>query len=148
MRSIEEIHNELQEIVIQINELEDKRSELWSDLRKAEEVYADDVVNSMIHRCFVDETKHLNYIEKRYHIYYKKTKAGYYYKRTFTLRDDNDYIHILDNKYSDASYVVKDVERCEKISMEEFKNIISTGIEEYISKLRRRLTEQFNEVTL
>lgn len=147
MRSIEEIKQELNEIAVQKEELETKERKLYSDLYKAKSIYADNVVESMIGKCFVCEYNYGDYKEKKYKIYYKKTKSGYYHRRTFIFKDDN-YCRTEDYKTGESSFVVDDLRGYQEIPMEEFKNIISTGIEEYISKLRRRLTEQFNEVTL
>ena len=147
MRNIEEINNELQEIAVQINELEHKRHDLYSDLRYAEKKYADKIVNGMMCRYFVREWKTDNYDRKEYKIYYKKTKSGYYHKRTFVI--DYGYLVRIDNdKTIDASYLVSDLRDCKEISVDEFKNIISKAIEERISKLNKELTEQFNEVIL
>ena len=133
------------EIRKEIEELENKISELRQKLYKIENKENKEIADKMIGKCFrVLGTG----TWETYRILYKKSKNGYYYFKEFSSNttDKNGYVYVNSFSVNRTDDVIRKTKLEREISLEEFKTKVKEMIDNYHSNWYEMITEHLNEV--
>lgn len=133
------------EIRKEIEDFENKISELQKELYKIENKENKELADKMVGKCFrILGTG----TWEQYRILYKKSKNGYYYFKDFSVNtiDTNGYIHVNSFSENRTDEVIHNIKFGREISLEEFKTKVKEMIDNYHSNWYEMMTEHLNEV--